>query len=349
MNMNWKRLAGWASMAAVLFWIGTGNSGVAGARQLSEADFESAPQNSSVSVPAAAGSSQLAAKQTGSGYSFDKGITRVSLPAGTTSVAVANTNGTIEIKQGNVKEIEVHMTVVVSQATAEVARAAADQAGMKVNKGANLEISAYSKSYGNGQYPSLELTVTLPQGMKAELLATTENGNLSLSKVSSTGKIKLSSVNGNIAASGIGNEISLHTVNGNVQVSEAKESVAVTLTNGNVKAEQIAGALTVKSTNGNLSVKDALAAVEAVTVAGNIHVESRKVGGNWKVTSAAGNVELAWPGSAGVVVEAKSAFGEIETGFPLTVKNHQARGTIGAGTYQIHAESMAGLSLMKND
>lgn len=348
MRMMWKRLITSASLAAVLMYMGIVDGGSAGARPLTEADFESAPAQASVSAPAAAVSLQTAGKKTGTGYSFDKGITRVSLPAGTQSVSIANTNGTIEIKQGNVKEMEVHMTVTVHQATAEEAKAVADKAGMKVSKGADLEIRTYSESYGNWRYPSLDLTLTLPQGMKAELQAETENGNLSLSKVSSTGRIELAAVNGNISASGIGNALKLHTVNGNVQVSEAKDRVEVTVTNGNVKAEQIAGALTLKATNGNLSVKDALAAVEAVTVAGNIHVKSRKVGGDWKVTTAVGNVELAWPGNAGVVVDAESAFEEIETDFPLTVKNHRASGKLGAGTYQIRAKSMAGLSLMQN-
>ncbi len=283
------------------------------------------------------------------GFSFDKGTTRVPLPAGTESVSIKNTNGNIEIKQGTGAEIEIHTTVVVDQATAEEAQDIADKTGIKVSGGANLEIKGYSAPYRNLHYPSLELTVTLPQDMKADLQADTENGNLSLSKVSSAGKIKLSSVNGNITAAGSPQGISLHTVNGNVNVSEAKAGVDISLTNGNVIAGQIAGALEVETTNGNLRVKDARAAVEAVTVSGNIHVESQKVGGNWKITSRAGNVELAWPESAGVVVDAKSSFGEIRTDFPLTVKNHKASGSMGAGTYQIDAQSLAGISLMKKN
>ncbi|OKP81526.1 hypothetical protein A3844_26110 [Paenibacillus helianthi] len=280
-------------------------------------------------------------------YSFDKGITRVDVPEGTESISIANTNGKIEMKQGNGKDIEIHTTVVVNQATAEEARTIADKAGVKVSRGAQLEIKNYSEPYGNIHYPNLELTVTLPKGMKADLQAKTKNGNLSLSDVSSTGKIKLSSVNGNVTAFGPPKDISLHTVNGNVEVSEAKANVDISLTNGNVKAEQIAGTLVAETTNGNLTVKDALAAIEAVTVAGNIHVESRKVGGDWRVTSTVGDVELAWPENAGVVVDAKSALGEMDTDFPLTVKNHKISGKIGQGTYQIHAQSMAGLSLMK--
>lgn len=296
MRMTWKRLITSASLAAVLMYMGIADEGAAGARPLAERTLNPRQHRPRCQLRRRQSLCRQRGRRRGRATSFDKGITCISLPAGTQSVSIANTNGTIEIKQGNVKEMEVHMTVTVHQATADEAKAVADKAGMKVSKGADLEIRTYSESYGNWRYPSLDLTVTLPQGMKAELQAETENGNLSLSKVSSTGRIELAAVNGNISASGIGNALKLHTVNGNVQVSEAKGRVEVTLTNGNVKAEQIAGALTLKATNGNVSVKDALAAVEAVTVAGNIHVKSRKVGGDWKVTTAVGDVELAWPG-----------------------------------------------------
>ncbi|MEK4046087.1 DUF4097 family beta strand repeat-containing protein [Paenibacillus sp. FSL H8-0048] len=378
MKVTWKRLLTGVALAAVFLYIGKGIGGAAEARQLSEEGFVSAPagatvsaapdrvtesvSGASVSLPESiSGATSTAAEVIESwqaegagsfsgdaGYSFDKGTTYIPLPAGTDSVSIKNTNGNIEIKQGNVKELEIQMTVVVHQATAEVAKEIANKSGMKAGTGANLEIETYSEFYGNHQSPSLELTVTLPQGMKAELQARTENGNLSLSKVSSTGKIKLSSVNGNITATGIPEELVLHTVNGDVQVSEAKSSVEVKLTNGNVQASQISGDLAVKAVNGNLTVKDALAAVRASTVAGNIEVESRKIGGNWTVTTAVGDLELAWPGGAGVEVDAESGFDEIETDFPLTVKNHKAHGRIGAGTYQIHAKAMAGLSLMQN-
>ncbi|MCE3203995.1 DUF4097 family beta strand repeat-containing protein [Paenibacillus sonchi] len=391
MKITWKWLLVSAALAAVFFYIGKGIGGASEARQLSEADYESAPSGApasapdmgseatsaasasvpdavseataaeSVSIPEAiseaisAVSKVIGSWQAGvesppgryAGFSFDKGTTRVPLPAGTESVSIENTNGNIEIKQGTGTEIEIHTTVVVDQATAKEAQVIADKTGIKVSGAANLEIKSYSAPYRNFHYPSLELTVTLPQGMKADLQADTENGNLSLSKVSSAGKIKLSSVNGNVTATGSPQGISLHTVNGNVHVSEAKADVEVSLTNGNVKAEQIAGALEVETTNGNLRIKDAHAAVEAVTVAGNIHVESQKVGGNWKITSRGGDVELAWPENAGVMVDAKSPFGEIQTNFPLMVKNHKASGKIGAGTYLIHAQSMAGISLMK--
>ncbi|MHA6531706.1 DUF4097 family beta strand repeat-containing protein [Paenibacillus sp. BAC0078] len=348
MKNTWKLLLTGATVATVVFYIG---NGAAESRQVVESVFEfSAPVPASKPLPTAAAvtvSSQAVTRTSLGGYSFDKGTTRVNVPSSTQSVSIANTNGTIDIQEGNVKDIEIHMTVDVDQASKEEAKRAADKTGMRVSKGAKLEIKTYSEPYGNLHYPSINLTVTLPQKLKAALEVKEENGNLTLSKLSNTGKIKLSTVNGNIEASGIENDISLHLVNGNVDVSDAEASVTISLTNGNVEANQITGPLEMKITNGDLTARNALSTIEAAAVSGSVDIASKKVGGNWKVSTTFGDVELAWPGSADVQVDAKSSFGEIETDFPLTVKNHKATGKIGKGTYRIDVQSMAELSLLK--
>ncbi|WP_019914695.1 DUF4097 family beta strand repeat-containing protein [Paenibacillus sp. HW567] len=348
MKNAWKLLLAGAAVAAAVFYIGLG---AAESRQVVDSAFESStaapaskPQSSAAAVMT---SSQAVLQTSAGGYSCDKGITRVNVPSSTQSVSIANTNGTIDIKEGKVKDIEIHMTVDVDQASKEEAKRVADKAGIQVSKGAKLEIKTYSEPYGNMHYPSINLTVTLPQRMTADLEVKEENGNLTLSNLSNTGKIKLSTVNGDIGASGIGSDISLHLVNGNVDVSDAAASVTVSLTNGDVEADQIAGPLKMKITNGNLTARNAFSAIEAAATNGSIDIASGRVGGNWKVSTMFGDMELAWPGSSDVQVDAKSAFGEIETDFPLTVKNHRATGQIGKGTYRIDVQSMSELSLLK--
>lgn len=349
MKHTWKLLLVGAVAATVV--ICTGN-GAAESRQLVESAYESsaaAPTSEPLSAAAAVTVSSQAVTKSSTGYSFDKGTTRVNVPPGTQSVSITNTNGTIDIKEGNVKDIEIHMTVDVDQASKEEAKRVADKTGMRVGKGAKLEIKTYSEPYGNVHYPSIDLTVTLPQKMKADLEVKEENGNLTLSKLSNTGKIKLSTVNGDLEASGIKSDISLHLVNGNVNVSDAAASVKVSLTNGNVEADQISGPLEMKITNGDLTARNALSTIEAAAVNGSVDIATKKVGGNWKVSTMFGEVELAWPENADVQVDAKAAYGEIETDFPLTVKNNKATGKIGKGTYRIDVQSMAELSLLKKN
>lgn len=286
----------------------------------------------------------------GTGITIDKGTTRIKVGDKTKTVSVTNQNGTIEFKQGPVKDVEVQTKVVVQNSTKEEAKVVASKVKLQVKEGTALDIKTSSEPYGkNNMYrPSIHLVITLPQTIKSDLNAVLTNGNISLSKVTSIGKIKLTSQNGNITAKGVSNDISLQTTNGVVQVSDAKKSVRAKVTNGNIVANRISGALHMETTNGNLSSDDAVSSVKAVTMAGNINIESSKVGGDWDVSSTVGNVYLAWPEKATVEVDGTTSFGEIETDLPLTVKKNHVTGKIGSGSYQIQASSMAGLSLMKN-
>lgn len=328
-------LAGLSLVIMVLIYTGWGGPGLIFARQLSEADFKTTPL--------------VRAKATAAGFSFDKGMTSISLADNIQSVAIKNRNGSIEIKQSNGSTIEIHTTVVVDQAGEKEASAVAEKTELRVKEGKALDIEAYSERYGRNHHKeaSIHLTVTLPKKLAADLQANVSNGNISLSKVLSIGRVKLSSANGNVDAKGIGNNITLRSDNGTIHVSDAEQAVQATVMNGDIVANQIAGPLGMETMNGNLSSKEAGSTIEAVSSTGNIRIESRKVGGNWAVSSNVGNVYLAWPGSAEVEVDGKTAFGEPQTDFPLAVKNNHVTGTVGKGTYRIEASSMAGLSLMK--
>lgn len=332
------------SLAALLVCMARGGDERVSARQLPESDFEPKPASvaTTTMIPHGDNSEQ--------GISVDKGTASVALGKRTRTISVTNDNGTIQFRQGNVKNIEVRTTVVIHHATAEEAKAIADKAGLQVKQETTLMIKAVSRPYGqdNRYTPTIHLAITLPQDMKPDLHANLKNGILSLSKVSGTGKIELTTQNGNITAIGIGSDITLQTINGEVQVSDAKKNVLASTTNGNIEADRISGRLGMEATNGNLTAHSAFSSIRAVTVAGNISIESGKVGGDWNVSSSAGNVDLAWPEKAGVKVDGSTVFGKIEAEFPLEVKNSSVSGTIGSGSYRISVQSMAGLSLLKS-
>ncbi len=346
MNISMKFMRISLSLVTLLFYIGMGSSEAISAGQLSASE-SSMLEQTEVLVSGRIGQAEV----TPAGLSFDKGTTRVKLDNNTKTISVTNRNGTIELKQGSVKDIEVHTTVVVDNATTkEEAKAVANKAELRVNKGETLDIHAYSEAYGSNkyQYPSIHLTIMLPQTINSDLLVKTTNGNISLSKLTRVGKINLTSTNGNITANGIGNDIILKTTYGNVEVSDASKGARISVTNGNIQADRILGPLNMKATNGNLSSKKAVSSIEAATTTGNIHIESEKIGGDWNASTSTGKVYLAWPESAGVKVDGETTFGEIKTDFPLTIKDHTVTGKMGDGTFHIRAKSMAKLSLMKN-
>ncbi|GGH30968.1 DUF4097 family beta strand repeat-containing protein [Paenibacillus segetis] len=336
--------------AVTLFYTGGGDTGTASARSLADLDlnFDLGPD---FDFDLKLDSSDLQqVDNIGTGITIDKGTTRMKVGDKTKTISVMNQNGTIEFKQGSVKDVEVQTKVVVQNATKEEAKVVADKVKLQVKEGTTLDIKTSSEPYGrsNMYRPSIHLTITLPQTMKSDLNAALTNGNISLSKLTSIGKIKLTSENGNLTAKGVSNDISLQTTNGVVQVSDAKKSVRAKVTNGNIAANRISGALHMETTNGNLSSDGAVSSIKAVTMAGNINIKSSKIGGDWDVSSTVGNVYLAWPEKAAVEVDGTTSFGVIETDLPLTVKKNHVTGKIGSGSYQIHASSMAGLSLMKN-
>lgn len=277
--------------------------------------------------------------------SIDKDMTTININDKTKTLSIENRNGSIDIKQGSGKDIEVKSTIIVDHATNEEALEIASKTKLQVNEGSTLEIKTYSEPYGasNNHYPSIHLAITIPEIKDTNLQVNQKNGNLSLSHVTSIGKIKLSTKNGSIDAVGIGNEVVLETVNGVIVVSEAKKSVQATVTNGNIQADQIVGPLEMNTTNGNLSSTMASSSIKASSVAGNITIDSDTVGGDWDINSNAGNVEIHWPEEAHVEVDGKTDFGVIQTDFPLTVKPNHVTGKIGDGTYKIQATSLVGL------
>ncbi|AIQ50811.1 DUF4097 family beta strand repeat-containing protein [Paenibacillus sp. FSL R7-0331] len=332
-----------AGFTAALLYAGSGFGREVLARHLNEADFEAKQAAQAVTA--------VVVKATGSGFSFDKGMTSIEMGTDTDIIAITGVNGSIELKQGSGKQIEVHTTVVVDHASRIEAEAAAAKSGIKIQDGNELSIKTYGEATGGGSRynTSIHLTVTLPKTVKAGVQAELNNGNVLLSKVTADGPIILSSDNGNITVKESGSSLTLHTDNGEVTITGAKKSAAVSVVNGNINVNKVTGPLDIRTVNGNLSVEDAYSSIKAESVAGNIHIESSKVGGHWDVSNTAGNVSLAWPEQADVQVEASATFGEPETDFPLTVKGGRVSGTIGAGTYRIEASSLAGLSLQHSN
>ncbi|SET97073.1 DUF4097 family beta strand repeat-containing protein [Paenibacillus sp. NFR01] len=346
-----------AALLAAMIWAG----GPAAARQLDESGFEAKPvagnsvqaktvQTVKTSVQAASASGVKAAlnvKVSGRETTVDKGVTAVG-PGKAGTLAVTNRNGSITFTQGTGKNIEVHMKVIVADSTEAEAKAAADKVKLQVRQGTTLGIEVEDGNVSRTNPPQVALSVTLPQKLGAKLEAELNNGDISLSNVKNTGTIKLKVNNGDIAARGVVADIVLQADNGSVAVADAKGAADAAVVNGEVEATRISGALALKATNGTLTATGVFAALKASVVAGEIDISTSKLGGNWDVSSATGDVTLALPAHSSVKVDGKVMLGEPETDLPLTVKGSRISGTIGAGTYTVSASSLSDLSILKN-
>jgi hypothetical protein len=283
-----------------------------------------------------------------SGQSFDKGAITVDLNDTIRKISFKDSNGRIILKQGPVTAIEIQTMVYISGAAGE-AEDIARQSTVDVRDGDHIEIIANGKPYGKAKLhkPRMNLIVTLPQGRLPELEVDVDNGVVDLQRLSSEQLIAVEVKNGDATGSGVDARLDVTVFNGKIRFTGLKRETTLDTMNGSIHAEQVEGSLAADTKNGSITLNNVFADLEAQTANGDISITSSKVGGSWDVSSVVGDVVLTWPEEAGVSVDGKSSFGDINTVWPLNVHDHRVVGTIGDGTHRMTVETHGDLSLQK--
>lgn len=291
------------------------------------------------------------AEPRGDGYSIDKGITEIKWENGTAKLSIANVNGTIDLRQGTGRNIEIRTLVTVPHATAEQAEAVAGLIRLDIAQDAELNVKVKGQSYnlpqGKLSYPVVDLTVTLPKGMEAAVQAAVTNGDVFVTGLTDPDKLELSSVNGSVEARDNAAALWLRTENGTIVVENADGQVDASLVNGSIEASRVKGDLKLEAVTGSIWASEVSAALQAKVVTGEVDVSSATVGGDWDLSSGVGYVEVAFPEAADVQVEGRMLFGKPESEFSLDTKIGRVSGKLGKGTFRIDITSMTGLSLKK--
>ncbi len=300
------------------------------------------------------------------GHKFEKGITEIPLDENTNKVVVENPYGDVIVKSGDVSRIEIDATIWVNVADEEEAGKIAERSTIEFSEGSTLKITAKGEEYrrfGIKLKPKMNLVMTVPAGhevdmelkltngkaeaesvpIKDELNVLTMNGSVKVSDIG--GKVKIETMNGSIRVSTVGGDAKLETTNGSVSVNDVSGKADIETTNGSVEVNRVSGSVTAETTNGKITLHEVGGSIKAETTNGGITAESRTVGGDWKLTTTVGAIDITVPENGDYRVKGSVEFGKISTELPLNVSKKEVEGTVGSGKYVIEAETNGNLTI----
>lgn len=296
-----------------------------------------------------------------SGYRFDQELISIPIPAKAQKIIIDNPNGNVELRQGDVEDIQITTTIWVDKVDEEEARQIAKQSVIDYSGESQLKITAkgqeYTGGFPNKRKPRMNLSITVPENQRADyelalvngkvdvdglpvleqLKAHTTNGAISIARVEGT--VNAKTTNGAVDVSEIGGSVSLSTTNGAVAAKDIAGKLKVDTTNGAVTVENVEGALEVDTLNGKITVREAQAGIKAEVTNGAISIHTHTVGGSYNLENMTSSIELKIPESADAEIEGSTSYSSISTNLPLTIDGKKISGVLGTGEHYIKIET----------
>jgi DUF4097 and DUF4098 domain-containing protein YvlB len=141
----------------------------------------------------------------------------------------------------------------------------------------------------------------------------------------------VSTVNGDVFATGPFGRVSGSTVNGKVRVENSAGDLRLSTTNGSVEARNVKGKIDTDTTNGSIRL-------ELADMAENIKAETV----NGSITLALGAIK-----ELNAILEAETVNGGIDVDFPISFQNlqkskHSLKGQVGQGGPRVSLETVNG-------
>jgi len=306
-----------------------------------------------------AGIGALTAERTGEAVELEP--VRAVVPAGVTGIVIRHKAGNLVIRQSDgSSELTVRATAWPEGFGGD-AREVVRSIRLEIrDAGERLEVAADVPVEGRWwrrRMPVVDLEVTVPAGagqlsrIEAETVAGSVNagplpldmqvktidGDVVLAEI--RGSVIARTLNGDVSAAGVTGNAELKTTNGDVSATDVTGSAELGTTNGDVRAVRVAGRISGTSVNGNVTVEEAGSGVVAKTVNGDITIAAPSLAGEWEARSTHGVILLRLPDGADAKIRAKYRFGALKSDFPLRMEQHDAEGTLGAGTYRVAVET----------
>lgn len=188
------------------------------------------------------------------------------------------------------------------------------------------------------------VTVRDVEGMS--IAAETDYGRIDLASVKAD-RVMAKTGSGRIAAEGVAaGRLEIESAFGACRLREVSGTVSVVLSSGDLSAKGVSGKLEARSSFGDLSAEGAFDALSLRGDSGTVRASSTTAPtAPWSLTTSHGSVEIALPADAAFVLDARTAFGRIETEFPVAVGETAAgrvSGTVGAGGPRIELRTAGG-------
>lgn len=304
------------------------------------------------------------------GQRFDKAVISIPLSPGTENIRIGNPSGDVVVRSGPIDEVRVETTVIVNAGSEQEGRAIADESGLEYGEsGDTLHIQAvakeYSGSYFGNRKPRMNLVVTLPEKVKANLELQLENGKILASGLpikerfageTTNGEIQVSGVegelrfktsNGAIQMSRTAGRLTLETSNGRVELTHHEGDAVVESTNGEIRVTNTSGAIQTETSNGAIIIDGATKGLKARTSNGSVEVSSLTIDGDWDVETSHGRIDVKLPSGGDYRIEGEGKEGDIQTGLPLTVRKDTVTGTVGSGKHRIKLDTNGSLSIQE--
>ena len=148
----------------------------------------------------------------------------------------------------------------------------------------------------------------------------------------------------------------ISTASGNVTAEGFTGRLRLSTASGNVTVRGVGGEIRASSASGNVRVNDATGSVNASTASGDVEVEMTRVDGatDMRFSSASGDVHVRVPTNIDARVSMSTASGDIETNFPIEVKqdpynsSKRAEGQLGSGSRTLRISSASGNVSLKS-
>ncbi|HET9531872.1 MAG TPA: DUF4097 family beta strand repeat-containing protein [Blastocatellia bacterium] len=142
----------------------------------------------------------------------------------------------------------------------------------------------------------------------------------------------------------------ISTASGDIEASSVMGDLTIKTASGDVRLSDVNGTINASSASGDVRVGNAVGAVRASTASGDVDVEITRLEGAKRLefSSASGDVVVRLPGSLDAEVEMSTHSGELETDFPIQVREERhgsgrsARGRLGDGSISLSIRTASG-------
>ncbi|MGG3283613.1 DUF4097 family beta strand repeat-containing protein [Paenibacillus solani] len=303
------------------------------------------------------------------GYRFQKPDLTIPVDLDTERIIVDQLNGDIFITRENVDEIEVQAQVWVDREQSGIAEAIAEQSTIEISEGKTITIRSKGKAYGESgkRQPRMNLKIAVPDDRRFNFEVRTMNGAISLNRVEAIENISLESgngpitmdriygnvtgktLNGEITARGVIGNIKMSTNRGNVLAVDVTGETDLTTQVGNMTVKRTTDNIRVQTRNGNILISGAESQLNAESLNGAVAVRSSRIGGDWNVYSAVGEMNLHIPLEGDYKLEGTISYGRILTTLPnLLIEQKTITGEAGSAEHTIRIEGNSNLNIYRS-
>jgi len=275
----------------------------------------------------------------------ERPVERIVVDDHTKTIRIRNTNGKVIVRSGETDQIEVATVLRYSNLLGEdQSRAVEEESTLQITDGEILEIKAAGKRYQQFFWQTearMDLTITVPIEHEFDYDLELSNGDVTAHDLQAADQVTIRTSNGDIEVRQVKAAVDITTRNGDIQISDMDSNVVLKTSNGDISISGISAAIDANTSNGDVDVFDISSSLSIHTSNGDVTLRSSTVGGNWKIDTRNGDIELYVPEQGDYRVRGIGDIDDVTIPW-LTADKDSVEGQIGSGSHFIDAETNNG-------